>query len=67
MMGLRLAEGISEQDVKRIGGTGFDTTFDPTRLARLVAGGFVTQDDGRLRATDEGRLRLDAVLAELLA
>ena len=67
MMGLRLAEGISEQDVRRVGGVGFASAFDSNRIARLVAGGFITRNGDRLRATDEGRLCLDAVLAELLA
>jgi len=67
MMGLRLNDGISDEDLARINAGDIDNAFNPQRLARLVAGGFVIRDGARLRASDEGRLRLDAVLAELLA
>jgi putative oxygen-independent coproporphyrinogen III oxidase len=55
MMGLRLAEGIAA-----------DIIPDKARLPRLIAGGFLEQADGRIRSTAEGRLRLNAVIADLL-
>jgi oxygen-independent coproporphyrinogen-3 oxidase len=67
MMGLRLAEGIDEAAVARVGAGGIDRAFDPERLSRLVAGGFLAREGPRLHATGEGRLRLNAVVAELLA
>ncbi len=67
MMGLRLSTGIGSDDLARIGAGNIDTAFNPVRLARLIDGGFLSRDAGRLRALAEGRLRLDAVLAELLA
>ena len=67
MMGLRLSEGIGDDDLARIQAGDIDTAFNPVRLARLINGGFLAHDHGRLRALPEGRLRLDAVLAELLA
>jgi coproporphyrinogen III oxidase-like Fe-S oxidoreductase len=66
MMGLRLSEGIGDNDLARIGAGDIATAFNPVRLARLIEGGFLVHDSGRLRALPEGRLRLDAVLAELL-
>jgi len=41
--------------------------LDPARLTRLIDGGFLAIEDERLRATAEGRTRLDAVLGALLA
>jgi hypothetical protein len=48
-------------------GLGFDEALDRSALTRLSEGGFVALRDGRLYATEAGRLRLDAVLAALLA
>jgi oxygen-independent coproporphyrinogen-3 oxidase len=67
MMGLRLADGFGEDDIARIGAGSIDRAFDPARLARLAAGGFIAREGTRLRVTGEGRMRLDAVVAELLA
>lgn len=67
MMGLRLSTGIGNDDLARIHAGDIATAFNPVRLARLIDGGFLSRDAGRLRALPEGRLRLDAVLAELLA
>ena len=55
MMGLRLAEGIAE-----------DIIPNKARLPRLIAGGFLECINGRIRTTAEGRLRLNAVIADLL-
>jgi oxygen-independent coproporphyrinogen-3 oxidase len=41
--------------------------LDAGRLARLIDGGFLTIADDRLKATSEGRVRLDTVLGALLA
>jgi len=67
MMGLRLNDGIDDEDLARIDAGAIDSAFNAQRLARLIDGGFVIREGARLRASDEGRLRLDAVLAELLA
>jgi oxygen-independent coproporphyrinogen-3 oxidase len=66
MMGLRLVEGIPRQRFRRIAGADPDAALDSARLARLINGGFVTLDDHGLRATAEGRQRLNSVLAELI-
>ncbi|HWK44986.1 MAG TPA: radical SAM family heme chaperone HemW [Stellaceae bacterium] len=66
MMGLRLAEGIPRARFRTELGTELETLLDPTGLARLIEGGFVTLDAERLTATAEGRQRLNAVLGMLL-
>ena len=67
MMGLRLTEGVSRARIRAESGLELQDALDPSALERLADAGFVTLDAGRLRATREGRLRLDAVLAALLA
>ncbi len=66
MMGLRLAEGVPLSRLEDETGRPLDHWVAPERVARLVRGGFVTCDDGRLTATAAGRQRLNAVLATLL-
>lgn len=60
MMGLRLSEGVPWA---RVGGR---DAVDATALARLMTGGFLTDDGKWVTATSEGRVRLNAVLASLL-
>jgi len=67
MTGLRLAEGISRARFRAALGEEIETSLDPARLARLVDGGFLVLDAAGLRATPAGRLRLNAVLAALVA
>jgi putative oxygen-independent coproporphyrinogen III oxidase len=66
MMGLRLCEGIACDRIERAARQAVETMF-ARRLPTLIEGGFVTMGSGRLAATPAGRLRLTAVLAELLA
>ncbi len=67
MMGLRLASGISAKDFKAVTGRDFADMLGRDRIHRLVAGGFLVDQCERLRATEDGRMRLDAVIRELLA
>jgi oxygen-independent coproporphyrinogen-3 oxidase len=67
MMGLRLSEGIPAARFEAETGVAMRQALDAARLARLVDGGFLTLEQDRLRATVEGRTRLDAVLGALLA
>ena len=67
MMGLRLAEGVPRERFRLLLGAEPESVLDARGLAMLVEGGFVTLDDDRLRATDAGRQRLNAVLARLIA
>jgi len=67
MMGLRLAEGIDARRFAAATGMALDAALDPQGLRVLAEGGFVVRDAAGLRATPEGLLRLDAVLARLAA
>jgi oxygen-independent coproporphyrinogen-3 oxidase len=67
MMGLRLAEGVHRARFAEEVGQPIEAALDGSALARLVDGGFLEVDADGLRATAEGRQRLDAVLAALLA
>ncbi len=66
MMGLRLSEGVREDSFARETGRTLDETIDGARLAALVESGYLRRENGSLRATPAGRLRLNAVLARLV-
>jgi oxygen-independent coproporphyrinogen-3 oxidase len=66
MMGLRLAEGVSRAAFRRETGREPERALDAARLRALIEGGFLELDERALRATAEGRLRLDALLGRLL-
>jgi oxygen-independent coproporphyrinogen-3 oxidase len=67
-MGLRLAEGVDPARVAaRSGGLGFAEAVDGAMLGALVEEGYLAWTGaGRLVATPDGRLRLDALLPALL-
>lgn len=67
MMGLRLREGVGRARLVEETGRDLDGLVDAGALDRLVTGGFLEVDDTAIRATHEGRQRLNAVLAALLA
>jgi oxygen-independent coproporphyrinogen-3 oxidase len=67
MMGLRLAEGIPASRFVAETGSTIEAALDSAQLKRLIDGGFLVLENERLRATAEGRARLDAVLGSLLA
>lgn len=66
MMGLRLAEGIDATGFRARCGLDLAEVVDAAALQRLTGAGFVAWDGASLRATPEGRLRLNAVIAALL-
>jgi len=66
MMGLRLREGVARARFEAETGATFEDALDPTGLARLTEGGFLTLDAHALRPTGTGLQCLDAVLAMLL-
>lgn len=66
MMGLRLTEGVPLARLEAEGGAPADALIDPARRAALVEAGYLTAEPDRLRATAEGRQRLNAVIAHLL-
>jgi len=63
MMSLRLAEGTDLARYAALGGT----PLPEDRLTDLTEDGFLTRDTARIRATDRGRILLDALLGRLLA
>ena len=67
LMGLRLAEGIDEARFRARTGMSLADATEPDVLTRAVAEDYLVRADGRLRATNEGRKRLDALLAALVA
>lgn len=67
LMGLRLRRGIDRAVFRTATGGAPEAAVDPAGLAALVEGGFLEVDAEGLRATPAGRLRLNAVLARLLA
>ena len=66
LMGLRLSEGIEAERFAARTGIDLDDALDPAILRQALEEGYLTHDSGRLRATDEGRKRLDALLAALV-
>ena len=66
MMGLRLAEGVSEARLKECTGHDPDRVIDRDGLTRLVEAGYLECRGGRLRATSAGRPLLSSLLVELL-
>jgi coproporphyrinogen III oxidase-like Fe-S oxidoreductase len=63
LMGLRLGEGIDPERFAALAGC----ELAPERIAQLAALGLIEAQGGRLRATPEGFLVLDAVVADLAA
>ena len=66
LMGLRLTEGIDIDRFAARTGVTLTTALDPDILARAMAEGYLIQTAATLRATPEGRLRLDALLGALV-
>jgi oxygen-independent coproporphyrinogen-3 oxidase len=67
LMGLRLAEGVDTVRLEARCGMPFSGAVDPAMLAACEEEGYLERlPGGRLRATAEGRLRLDAMLPVLL-
>jgi oxygen-independent coproporphyrinogen-3 oxidase len=67
MMGLRLADGIDRATFASVTGVDPVEAIDATRLEPLVRAGFLEVDATHLRATSEGRQRLNALLERLVA
>ena len=66
LMGLRLHEGVDTARFARRTGLPIGDAVDAETLAMAIEAGYVTQPPGRLVATAEGRLRLDALLPRLV-
>ncbi|MCZ8149918.1 MAG: radical SAM family heme chaperone HemW [Roseomonas sp.] len=66
LMGLRLTEGVDPARIEARSTLRFDEAVDMAMLETLCAEGLLTWRDGRLAATPDGLLRLDAILPLLL-
>ena len=67
MMGLRLAEGIDRTLFQSVAGADPVEALGESKLAPLVAAGFLEIDPAHLKATPAGRQRLNALLERLIA
>ncbi|GMG82752.1 radical SAM family heme chaperone HemW [Paralimibaculum aggregatum] len=63
LMAMRLAEGAEPARAARLSGA----ALPQARVRALVADGLLAEEAGRIAATPDGRLVLNAILAELLA
>ncbi len=66
LMGLRLADGVNAARFAVRTGRPLDAALDADTLARAIDAGYLERDAHRLRATAEGRKRLDALLPALV-
>ncbi len=66
MMGLRLSEGIPLARLRQETGLPLEDSFDPSVITDLVDAGYMELSGQTMRATKEGRQRLNAVLSLLL-
>ncbi len=66
LMGLRLAEGVSEDGLRGRTGQGIDAWIDAEAARRLIAGGLLVRDAAGMHLSATGRPLLDGVLARLL-
>jgi putative oxygen-independent coproporphyrinogen III oxidase len=66
LMGLRLAEGIDLDRFRARTGRPMEQSVDPMILIAAIEEGYIEQTAGRLVATRDGRLRLDALLSALV-
>jgi coproporphyrinogen III oxidase-like Fe-S oxidoreductase len=66
LMGLRLSEGISAARFAARTGRALRDALDPAMLQAAEAEAYLIWHGDRLKATPEGRLRLDALLAALV-
>jgi oxygen-independent coproporphyrinogen-3 oxidase len=67
LMGLRLGEGVDAARFARRTGMALDAALDLPMVEAAVDEGYLVREPGRLAATDAGRLRLDALLAAIVA
>ena len=66
LMGLRLTEGVDRARFAARTGITLESALDQEILRAALDEGYLAQDDAGLRASREGRLRLDALLRVLV-
>jgi len=67
MTGLRLTEGLDLDRLEALSGLTWDRVLDVQRVEQCLSGGLLARRDRRLAATVDGLLRLNAMIAALLA
>ncbi len=67
MMGLRLTDGLSRGSFLLRTGLELEDALEPRRLRPLLEANYLILDNRGLRATKEGRIRLNAILGALLS
>jgi len=65
LMGLRLADGVAEADLRRRTGLAFAEALDARAVAALADARLIRLRPGRIATTPQGRLLLDAIVARL--
>jgi len=66
LMGLRLTEGVPLDRLVALADGDASALPHPDTVSALVGGGFLADEPDRLRATSDGRQRLDAVIERLV-
>ena len=66
-MGLRLSEGLDLEEVKKQTGNSIENWVNPDILTVLIDEGLLVTTENKLRATQDGVLRLDSIISKLLA
>ena len=66
LMGLRLTEGVNAAHFQTRTTRTLDQSLDPHTLNQALEAGYLTRTETHLAATLEGRLRLDALLSQLV-
>ncbi len=66
LMGLRLCAGIEKPRWQNLFASRLDDFLNPRTKAALIAEGLAGEDDSRFYVTPAGRLKLNAIIAELV-
>lgn len=66
LMGLRLKEGIDKGRFQSQTGSAIEIYLDTDRIKDMVGAGFMEDTETALKATQEGRLRLNSLLGRIL-
>ena len=66
LTGLRLKAGINRSVFENIAGMPIESALDMARIAPLEAAGLLTLDGAGLRASPEGRMRLNSLIARIV-
>ena len=67
MTGLRLTEGLDLERLEKLTGLAWDRVLEGPRVEQCLTGGLLERQGARLLATADGLLRLNAMIAALLA